>query len=1087
MFNGVNSCSSLIRREGDLRRAVEDCVAGLEREILRISDSVRSAVSELEAVGCCTPDTLDEPAEGGLTLDEALERARSVCETLRALIDDEVPLATQLQRAAIAEEAARAAVGSERARGARFIVRILDTLFRIFGRVPHARRLAALEEGLALLVERRANCERVERDLLARLDQARDAGAAAIRLVVVAGEHATATTLTGARDLVERARAQHAALPLSLFGGWRDVGWERWSIRGDDGLPQCYVSPRLRLGVRESTSTLPDEDSVVKARAGREMLAEPVFAPLIGDGRTLIISSSEADRATSLSVLQSAVIRIAVMMGAQATFTLLDPQGHGASFPFQRFIRSRRASQDLLCDLQEVVEDIQRINRNLLDTDTALHQLPERRLATEQFEFIVAAGFPRGFDRRMIQELATIAEAGPRTGRYVLIEHNADAEMPRDISMSDFRNASWVHVSGERASIDGTPFVPDLIPREFVRSRVFEQLAEAERVQTSIPFDDVLAAVDAHAWTATSEESISTPIGLRGGHDPISLWFGARDGRTCAHGILAGMPGSGKSTLYHVLVMGLASQYSPRELRMYLVDGKFGTEFRPYQGLPHARVVSLNTHPELARSVLKDLVDEMVRRNDLFRAAGVEDLRRYRQSTGRVLERVLLLVDEYQQLFEDDPDGTASELMRRLAQQGRSAGIHMFLGSQRFGTPGMLHRQDIFNNIHLKLAMQLQPDEIIGLTEFGPAGRNMIRACDVAGKFVLNNNGRDEDTISGRCALLDPARRDELVRAFALRAQPERVPPTIVLRGGDPPAVETNELVAEHLRAWDGPEPAVLEKIARAYPSSGPGLGIAGWHASERPVPFVLGRTLSVHGLAAVALRRTVGQNLLVVGSPTTVRLGMLCSGLLSAVALARRGMLAIDVLVGQVDDSDEQLLAMCAIAKRCERARGIGIAIHRGTTACQQALTQIVADVGTRSAAVGAPAQGRIVAILDPDRIPPFLRAPDPFRPVQDPCAVALRRLLAEGPLVGVHVVMASASVRQVCQVIDERRELAAFAHRASLQVGEDDSFILFRNRKGALIQDPADPVSMALYFDVDQNHQQPFRPYAPPVLEGR
>jgi S-DNA-T family DNA segregation ATPase FtsK/SpoIIIE len=609
---------------------------------------------------------------------------------------------------------------------------------------------------------------------------------------------------------------------------------------------------------------------------------------------------------------------------------------------------------------------------------------------------------------------------------------------------------------------------------------VLDQIKASERAPTAIPFDELVTTERGQMWRESSQQAISTPIGLRGGHDVVETWFGARDGRTCAHGMLAGMPGSGKSTLYHVLIMGLTSRYSPKELRMYLIDGKYGTEFLPYSRLPHARVVSLNTHPELARSVLQDLVDEMARRNALFRGAGVEDLPRYRLKTGEAMPRLVLMVDEYQQLFDEDPDGSASDLMRRLAQQGRSSGIHMFLGSQRFGAPGMLHQQDIFGNIHLKVAMKLQPDEVMGLTEFGPMGKALIRSCDVAGKFALNDSGQDDRTVGGRAALLEPGRREEILDTMSsMHAGSSELPP-IVLRGDVAPTIRDNAAVARLMSHPDGPTASELQRIARLDPALGPGLGIASWQAEDSPVVLALGRRLSVHQHAYSVLRRSVGQHLLMIGSRAGPRLGMLCGALLSALSAAQRGALEIDVLSAPLADADPTMLALGRIQNLAQGRRGIRMEVHRGSAAIEAAIAAAAATVRERASSTTPSPTCRLIVMLDPERIPALHRPMDAFRQGHGPAGKALRELLEGGSLVGVHAVLSSASLSQLAVVLDERRELGRFMHRACLQVAEDDSYALFRNRRGSALQDPDDPVSMALYMDMETSTSCRFRPYA-------
>ena len=67
------------------------------------------------------------------------------------------------------------------------------------------------------------------------------------------------------------------------------------------------------------------------------------------------------------------------------------------------------------------------------------------------------------------------------------------------------------------------------------------------------------------------------------------------------------------------------------------------------------------------------------------------------------MPRILLIIDEYQELFFNDKEDTASRQLLILAQQGRSAGIHMLLASQRFGAEGMRNQTGILGNIHLRM------------------------------------------------------------------------------------------------------------------------------------------------------------------------------------------------------------------------------------------------------------------------------------------------------------------------------------------------------------------------------------------------
>src|SRR5690606_7428326 len=91
--------------------------------------------------------------------------------------------------------------------------------------------------------------------------------------------------------------------------------------------------------------------------------------------------------------------------------------------------------------------------------------------------------------------------------------------------------------------------------------------------------------------------------------------------------------GSGKSTLFHVIVTNLAAWCSPDQVEFYLVDFKKGVEFKCYatHKLPHARVVAIESDREFGLSVLQRVDEELKRRGDLFRKLGAQDIAGYKR------------------------------------------------------------------------------------------------------------------------------------------------------------------------------------------------------------------------------------------------------------------------------------------------------------------------------------------------------------------------------------------------------------------------------------------------------------------------
>ena len=188
-------------------------------------------------------------------------------------------------------------------------------------------------------------------------------------------------------------------------------------------------------------------------------------------------------------------------------------------------------------------------------------------------------------------------------------------------------------------------------------------------------------------WAASSAQGISAPIGTQ------------EDGRQAVltlnddvpHILLAGRSGSGKSNLLHVIIHGLAHNYSPDELEFYLMDYKDGVEFNSYggdktsgiQGLPHARLVATEGDAEYGITILEHLLSELKRRNNLFSNSGARKIEEYRQRGG-TMPRILLVIDEFQVLFQvsDAITTKVNALFSDLLSRGRSAGIHILLATQ---------------------------------------------------------------------------------------------------------------------------------------------------------------------------------------------------------------------------------------------------------------------------------------------------------------------------------------------------------------------------------------------------------------------
>jgi S-DNA-T family DNA segregation ATPase FtsK/SpoIIIE len=169
------------------------------------------------------------------------------------------------------------------------------------------------------------------------------------------------------------------------------------------------------------------------------------------------------------------------------------------------------------------------------------------------------------------------------------------------------------------------------------------------------------------------------------------------------HLLVAGTTGSGKSVAVNAMILSLLYKAEPRQVRLIFIDPKM-LELSVYDGIPHL-LAPVVTDMKLAPNALHWCVGEMERRYRLMSQLGVRNLAGYNQKiadarkAGKPLTNPLSLTPETPEPLEEMPsivvvvDELADlmmvtgkkneELIARIAQKARAAGIHLILATQR--------------------------------------------------------------------------------------------------------------------------------------------------------------------------------------------------------------------------------------------------------------------------------------------------------------------------------------------------------------------------------------------------------------------
>lgn len=161
------------------------------------------------------------------------------------------------------------------------------------------------------------------------------------------------------------------------------------------------------------------------------------------------------------------------------------------------------------------------------------------------------------------------------------------------------------------------------------------------------------------------------------------------------HGLIAGRTGSGKSVFINALILSLITEYAPWELNLYLADFK-KVELSRYMNnadeansnipfTPHVNACAATSEIRYVASLIKYLVDCMNARQEFFARLGVTKIQEFRNKYGLVLPRVLLVVDEFQQLFTEATNREKEEIqtmLNSITKLGRATGFHLIFASQ---------------------------------------------------------------------------------------------------------------------------------------------------------------------------------------------------------------------------------------------------------------------------------------------------------------------------------------------------------------------------------------------------------------------
>ncbi len=478
----------------------------------------------------------------------------------------------------------------------------------------------------------------------------------------------------------------------------------------------------------------------------------------------------------------------------------------------------------------------------------------------EGYHFIIIKAFPIGLREDSLTLLKQILKNGLRAGIHVILLVDQDELSVSENAQKQLENFDLKKFSNTLLHFNFSTGQFPFTVNSNIQNFRFENLGVLQtqnivkylnkslenRPPEVISFANFIPK-NSEWWSRSSSSRIEIPFGISEDKELVSLSITQESGENSA--VVIGVPGSGKSVYLHAIISNSIINYSPDELELYLMDFS-GVEFNTYalHNLPHAKVIAPEAEREFGLSVLRELKEEGSRRMELCRnneVSNIVDLRK--KCPELIIPRQLVIIDEFQKLFEIETDNISKEAMliiHVIIKEFRKFGINLILATQKLAdiNSSILPKDMIANRIVFKCSPsdigligmntvpQLRTGECIYNSELGVVTANRkVQTFFISKKEIddlLNKvkifggtqNYTHKNTITFRS--------DELPQFKMRDILPQEFPDEVNLYFGEPIAISEYDVFASLKKQSNdnvliiGGEPDVAQKIAINTPLS---------------------------------------------------------------------------------------------------------------------------------------------------------------------------------------------------------------------------------------------------------------------------
>ena len=446
----------------------------------------------------------------------------------------------------------------------------------------------------------------------------------------------------------------------------------------------------------------------------------PILIPCQNSNGIAMVMTQENKDNIRLLVQVIALKLLAYLKQNMLNFNIVDIDQMGGSFHYILGIQSRIVNSEAFVTNVKDLGIL--LNRYLSISESIIQQRLTYKFKTlkdynknsgsiEPYHLLCIADFPNGFSKDNIIALSRIIKNAYKTGIYVILTCNKDKysieKIIPQIPIIDIITENSCRIN----NIEGM----EKICRYWnIHLDVIHNTINNKEIENLV--ENINHHYDEAKNVNITEDGLCIPIG-KIGHIVHELSLGFDSG--VYHLLVGGETGSGKTILLHNIICNCINKYNPDELRLYLLDYKEGTEFNIYHNHPNVEKLLIKNCIQSGLEILKELQNDVISERAMhFIENKVFNLTNYNQNAKKQIPRILVIIDEFQKLFEGGYkiSKEINTLIEDLAKRGRSFGIHLVLCSQ-----SLLNTQiekTTLNQFGLRIVFKIHKSECVKFLDY---------------------------------------------------------------------------------------------------------------------------------------------------------------------------------------------------------------------------------------------------------------------------------------------------------------------------------------------------------------------------------